>query len=272
MAENTKIPEPPPSDDKAVRRSRRKTPAGIEDLDDDDDLDLESFDDLNKMTLGMRAVSFLTLLGVAAMVGYLVLLVLYPERFSPQDWIGASSEKQAASDADALARLKGFQLGNVYLGMTTDEARRVYPSLRLEAAPNGEQTGLFLHHEGEYQVLFRGPDRDSDRGGRAYRIQSLHYFPRVSYLELLTEVTGRYGKPTGSDCGAPTDTIAILCRLHWKMRGVRVNVEIRTSVSESGTEARTALRVTATDTRRDIAPGTPRKKKKRSLRDINPNK
>ena len=261
MAETSKIPEPPPSDPKAVRRSPREAPDDIEDF-DDDDLDLESFDGLNEMTLGMRVVSFLTFLGVAAMVGYLVLLIFYPERYSPQDWIGASAEKQA----EALARLKGFQLGGVSLGMTTDEARRVYPSLRLEAAPNGEQTGLFRHHEGEYQVFFRG----SDRGGRAYRIQSLHYFPRVSYLELLTEVAGRYGKPTGSDCGTPADTIAILCRLHWKMKGVKLNAEIRTSVSESGNEARTALRVTATDTRRDLAPAKARKKKKRRLQDINP--
>ncbi len=261
MAETTKIPEPSPSDDKAARRSPQEAPDDIEDFDDDD---LESFDDLNKMTLGMRVVSVLTFLGVAAMVGYLILLVIYPDRFSPQDWIGASSEKQAG----ALARLKGFQLGGVTLGMTTDETRRVYPSLRLEPAPNGEQTGLFRHHEGDYQVFFRG----SDRGGLAYRIQSLYYFPRVSYLELLTEITGRYGKPTGSDCGTPGDTIAILCRLHWKMKGVKLDAEIRTSVSESGNEARTALRVTATDTRRDIAHAKARKKKTRRLQDINPNK
>ena len=92
-------------------------------------------------------------------------------------------------------------------------------------------------------------------------------FPRVSYLELLTEVSGRYGKSTGSDCSTPGDTFAILCRLHWKMKGVRLNVEIRTSVSESGNEARTSLRVTATDIRRDIAPAKSRKK--RNLRDIN---
>ena len=264
MAETTKIPEPSPGDDKAVRRARRKTPGEVEDF-DDDDLDLESFDDdLKKMTVGMRVVSFLTFLGMAAMVGYLILLVLYPERFGAPDWIGTSTEKPAS----ALARPMGFQLGNVTLGLTTDEVLRVYPSLRLEAASNGEQTGLFRHHEGDYQVFFREPDR----GGRAYRIQSLHYFPRVSYLELLTEVSGRYGKPTGSDCGTPGDTIAILCRLHWKMKGVRLNVEIRTSVSESGNEARTSLRVTATDIRRDIAPAKSRKKKKGSLRDINPYK
>ncbi len=270
MAETIKIPEPPSSDDKAARRPRRDTRGDISDEteDFDDDLDLESFDDINKMTLGMRVVSFLTFLGMAGMVGYLILLVLYPDRFSSQDWIGASSDKQSNSGAGALAKLRGFQLGGVTLGMTPDEARRVYPSLRLEAAPNGEQTGLFLHHEGEYQVFFRSPDR----GEGAYRIQSLHYFPRVSYLELLTEITGRYGKPTGSDCGTPAETIAILCRLHWKMRGVRLNAEIRTSVFESGNEARTALRVTATDTRRDIASGKTSKKKKRSLRDINPYK
>ncbi len=271
MAETTRIPEPPSSDDKDVRRPRREAPPGIddiEDFDDDDDLDLESFDDLNKMTLGMRVGYVLTLMGIAAMVGYLILLVIYPERFSTQDWIGASGETQAESDADALAGLKGFQLGGVTLGMTLDETRRVYPSLRLEAAPNGEQTGLFRHHEGEYQVFFRG----SDRGGRAYQVQSLHYFPRVSYLELLTEVTGRYGKPTGSNCGTPEDTIAILCRLHWKMKGVRLNAEIRTSVSESGTQARTSLRVTAIDTRRDSAFRRRPEKTKRSLRDINPNK
>jgi hypothetical protein len=259
MAETTRIPEPSPGDDRAPRRGRRKVPGVVEDL-DDDDLDLEaSTDDINKMTIGMRVVSFLTFLGMAAMVGYLILLVLYPERFGAPDWIGTSTEKPAS----ALARPMGFQLGNVTLGLTTDEVLRVYPSLRLEAAPNGEQTGLFRHHEGDYQVFFREPDR----GGRAYRIQSLHYFPRASYLELLTEVSGRYGKPTGSDCGTPGDTFAILCRLHWKMKGVRLNVEIRTSVSESGNEARTSLRVTATDIRRDIAPAKSRKK--RNLRDIN---
>ena len=153
MAETTRIPEPSPGNDRAPRRGRRKVPGGVEDL-DDDDLDLEtSTDDINKMTIGMRVVSFLTFLGMAAMVGYLILLVLYPERFGSQEWIGASSEKQA----DAPVRLKGFELGNVTLGMTTDKVLRVYPSLRLEAAPNGEQTGLFRHHEGDYQVFFREP-------------------------------------------------------------------------------------------------------------------
>ena len=262
-----KRPEPPSSGDKAIRRSRGEAQGAIDDFDDDDDdLDLESFDDINKMTLGMRVIYVLTLMGMAAMVGYLILLVMFPEQFSTKDWIGATSDIK--TETNAQARLKGFQLGGVDLGMTTDEARRVYPSLRLETAPNGEQTGFFRHHDGDYQVFFRG----SDRGGGAYRIQSLHYFPRVSYLELLTEVTGRYGKPTGSDCGAPADTIAILCRLHWKFKGVKLDAEIRTSVSESGTEARTTLRVTATDTRLDIAPAKLEKKKKRSLRDINPNK
>ena len=54
------------------------------------------------------------------------------------------------------------------------------------------------------------------------------------------------------------------------MKGVKLNAEIRTSVSASGNEARTSLRVTATDTRRDLAPAKAGKNKKRNLQDINP--
>ena len=45
-----------------------------------------------------------------------------------------------------------------------------YDRMRLEPAPYRRQTGYFLHHDGQYQVSFRSPER----GGRAFRIKSEH--------------------------------------------------------------------------------------------------
>ena len=129
---------------------------------DDDDLELDGFgiDPLyGKMTLGMRLAYFLMLVGVVAMVGYLILIIVFPDQFSPRDWIG-SAAPEAGSER---VRLKGFQLGGVYLGVTPDEVRRDYPSLRLEPNPNAglndktHQFGRFFYHEGEYQISFLGP-------------------------------------------------------------------------------------------------------------------
>jgi len=264
-------PTPPAGGDAPGHQDLPKAPRETDDFgdpdDSDDDLDLESFGDPTRMTLGMRVVYALTIMAVIALVGYLILVILYPDRFTSREWIGATSENQTEAE---IPLLKGFQMDGVYLGMTPDDVHRVHPSQRLEPASNGEQAGLFRHHEGDYRVSFRAPDW----GGRAYRIQSVHYFPKVSYLELLTEVTNRYGRPAGSDCGAPGNTIAILCRLFWKMTGVKLTAEIRTSTTEAGDMARTALTITATDTRRDIAPTGSKagKKKKRTLQDISPHK
>lgn len=257
------VPEPPTDGGGRARLNPRAAGRGFDD--DDDDLDLESFGDVNKMTFGMRVGYALTIIGAIVMVGYLVLMVMYPDEYALQEWIGAASEKRDISSAGTL---KGFQMGGVTLGAAADDVRRTHPSLNLSEAPNGEQWGRFRYHEGEYRITFRA----AERGGRAYQIRSLHYFPKVSYLELLTEITGRYGKPTGSDCGTPGETIAILCRLYWKFSSVKLNAEIRTEASESGNEARTSLLVTAIDTRRATIPSRPKKKKKRSLRDIRPNK
>ena len=69
----------------------------------------------------------------------------------------------------------------------------------------------------------------------------------VSYLELLTELSGKYGKP------AEDEIIAIQCTLRWEMKGVLIEALIRTAVPEGGLDPQTLLAVTATDTRPDSA-------------------
>ena len=103
---------------------------------------------------------------IAGMVGYLILIVLYPEQFAARDW----NDTTATKEDEAAAALKGFKLGGIHLGISAEEAGRVYPSMRLEPAPYRRQTGYFLHHDGQYQVSFRSPER----GGRAFRIKSEH--------------------------------------------------------------------------------------------------
>ena len=104
---------------------------------------------------------------------------------------------------------------------------------------------------------------------RAYLIQSQHAFPKVSYMELLSELDGRYGQPTGSECTAKEKNISIQCNLFWKMTGVRLTAEIKSSASNGGETARTLLRVTATNIRPDSFFHKLRNKKDRlNLKDL----
>jgi len=73
----------------------------------------------------------------------------------------------------------------------------------------------------------------------------------VSYLELLTELSGKYVKPAESGCRAEDEIIAIQCTLRWEMKGVLIEALIRTAVPEGGQDAQTLL--AATDTRPDSA-------------------
>ena len=232
------------------RDSPRDSGDALEHDDDDDFEQDQAYADPHRMTLGMRWGYFLLLMVIAGMVGYLILIVLYPEQFAARDWIGAKSTKERTSQEEAAAAaLKGFQLGGIHLGISPADALRVYPSMRLEPAPYRRQTGYFLHHDGQYQVSFRSPER----GGRVFRVKSEHTYPNVSYLELLTELSGKYGKPVKSGCGAEDEIIAIQCTLRWKMKGVLIEALIRTAVPEGGQDAQTLLAVTATDTRLDSA-------------------
>ncbi len=240
---------------KATLKEQRKppdAPRAARDPDPDDDLDLDDFaiDPLyGKMTLGMRLVYFLMIVGFVAMVGYLILIILFPDQFGPRDWIGSAAPETGSE----RVRLKGFQLGGVYLGVTPDEVRRDYPSLRLEPNPNAGpddkiyQFGRFLHHGGEYQISFLGPKR----GNRVFEIHSLHTYQKVSYLELLTELSGRYGKPGQSECQASETDIGIQCVLYWRIKGTLLNAQINTIAPKGGGEAKTTLEVTAKDIRPD---------------------
>ena len=73
----------------------------------------------------------------------------------------------------------------------------------------------------------------------------------VSYLELLTQLSGKYGKPAEFGCRAEDEIIAIQCTLRWEMKGVLIEALIRTAVPEGGQDAQTLL--AATDTRPDSA-------------------
>ena len=75
----------------------------------------------------------------------------------------------------------------------------------------------------------------------------------VSYLELLTELSGKYGKLAESGCRAEDEIIAIQCTLRWEMKGVLIKALIRTAVPEGGLVAKTLLAVTVTDIRPDSA-------------------
>ena len=67
----------------------------------------------------------------------------------------------------------------------------------------------------------------------------------VSYLELLTELSGNFGKSAESGCRAEDEIIAIQCTLRWEMKGVLIEALIRTAVPEGGLDAQTLLAVTA---------------------------
>ncbi len=254
-----KGPEPPPLKRAGLKQGLESAP----DLKDEPDFN-EVFGDPNTMTLAMRVSFTLLLLGVAGMVAYLVLVILYPDQFASRQWIGATAGKRMDNVAGAPALTRGFLLGGIQLGIPPSEAKRRYSSLRLEPDPGGGQKGYFPHHEGKYQVSFKGPEQ----GERAYRIQSRHEFAKISYLELLAELSGRYGRPAGSGCRAAENVVAVQCNLFWKMEGVRLTAEIKTSVSESGGAARTLLTVIATDIRPGgLFQGLGKKKKK--LKDLN---
>ena len=68
-------------------------------------------------------------------------------------------------------------------------------------------------------------------------------------MELLSELSGRYGKPTKTDCDSDEKTIAIQCTLNWKMQDVELDALIRTEATEGPGEVKTMLKVTATDIR-----------------------
>jgi hypothetical protein len=88
---------------------------------------------------------------IAGMVGYLILINLYPEQFAARGWIDATAIKESPpKENEAVAALKGFKLGGIHLGISAEEVGWVYPSMRLEPAPYRRQTGYFLHHDGQY--------------------------------------------------------------------------------------------------------------------------
>ena len=68
----------------------------------------------------------------------------------------------------------------------------------------------------------------------------------VFYLELLTELSGNFGKSAESGCRAEDEIIAIQCTLRWEMKGVLIEALIRTAVPEGGLDAQTLLAATAT--------------------------
>ncbi len=285
---NGTVPDPPGKSrgkgrGRAIHKEHRKPPEAPraaqdpdldpldDDLDDDLDLDDLGIDPLyGKMTWGMRLAYFLMLVGFVVMVGYLILIILFPDQFGLRDWIGS----QAPETGSERARLKGFQLGGVYLGVTPDEVRRDYPSLRLEPNPNAgpndktHQFGYFFHHEGEYQISFLGPKR----GNRAFVVQSLHTYQKVSYLELLTELSGRYGKPGKSECQASETDIGIQCILFWRTKDTLLNARINTIAPKGGGEANTTLEVTAKDIRPDRFFARVMTKIRKNLPDFSPQK
>jgi hypothetical protein len=232
--------------------TKPKSPGRRRDADDDSDLEEDlAAANPHRMTLGMRLMYIVLLLVVAGMVGYLVLIILFPEQFARPSWIGAKGLKQTSAGAGKIN--KGFELGGVWLGMTPDQARVVYPNIRFEPAADSGRAGVFPHHDGEYQVSFRGPDR----GERAYRIRSQHAYATVSYIELLSELGGKYGKPRASTCTAEEGAIGIQCSLQWDMPDVALDALIRTAAPAGGGDARTTLSVTATDLRPDAAFAAP---------------
>ena len=93
----------------------------------------------------------------------------------------------------------------------------------------------------------------------------------VSYLELLTELSGKYGQLAEAGCRAEDEIIAIQCTLRWEMKGVLIEALIRTAVPEGGQDAQTLLAVTATDTRPDSAfIGLKETKKRKKLPSLMP--
>jgi len=237
MAVSPQQPPDPDSDDDAI---------------DDDLMDDALPSDPNRMTLGMRVFFVVLMLAVAGMITYLVLNILYPEQFAKPSWIGAKSTKESGSGGGGAAMPKGFQVGGIAMGMTPAEAKAVYPDIRFEPAPGGGTTGVFRHHDGEYRVTFHAPDHRE----RAYRISSRHVYPKVSYVDLLSQMSGKYGRPEATSCGAEEGTIAIRCALQWTLVDAALDAQIRTAAPAGGADATkdavTTLTVTAVDLRPDV--------------------
>ena len=247
-----KIPEPSKSGGGGARRRIPEPAQDHQEYGDEDDPDYEDdfsdqyLSDPSGMNVWIRLLMFLFFMTIMGMVGYLVLTILYPDQFGSPSWIGATAIKKDGKRGAESFQRKGFLLGGIRLGMTPAQARAVYPTVQLEPDPNSDgQTGLFLHHDGQYTISFHGPNK----GDRAFRIRSRHSYPEVSYLEILSELSGRYGKPTMADCEAGEKVIAIQCTLHWKMKDVVLDAVIRTEAPEGQGEAATMVRVTATDIR-----------------------
>lgn len=216
-----------------------------DDLDDEDDFEESYLGESRRMALGVRMFTVALLFAMAGLVVYLILNILYPDEFATPSWIGATAPKDREAGLAREQNLSAFALGGIRLGMTPEDARRLYPSLALTPAADGGQTGSFRHHDGDYSVSFHGPER----GERAFRVRSAHAFATVSYLELLTELSEKYGKPATVGCGAGAAAAAIGCTLRWTLPDVRLEAAIRTAAPPDGGTARTVLVVTATDTR-----------------------
>ena len=154
MPKPAKVPEPA-SD---FGRVKKPAPDAFSNLEDEpgyaNHFYDETFGNPNKMTPGMRVMFTLLMIGVAGLILYLGLLILYPEQFSPKNWIGATVDKQMCSNTENQALAGGFELGGIILGMSPTEARHTYPSLRLEPNADGGQKRYFLHHDGNYQIFF----------------------------------------------------------------------------------------------------------------------
>lgn len=251
---------------------------------DSDDLDDFEFEgDYGKTTALMKFGYVILLAGMAFMIGYLVLIVIYPDRFATQDWIGGKSKKKEAVSIEVdLTLIKSFQIGGLRLGYTPEEARRAFPSIRLTATPSfgpsdrGAQIGYYRHHDGDYQAFFRGPEK----GNRLFKVESRHTYSEISYLELLTELSGRYGKPQKSDCGPLEGEIGIRCELYWRMSETLLKARILTAAPKGGGDSVTELFVQARDTRPNLyffrlkaqqeARTEKGPKKKKSLKDLRP--
>lgn len=223
----------------------------------------ETFGDPTGMTTSTRIITAMVIFAVIGMVGYLVLLVLYPDQFGSENWIGSGAPKQAGAKNAPQGPQGGFELGGIQLGMPGDEALKIYPNMRFVPHPKGGRIGTYLHHEGEYRVFFHGLEKN----GRVWRIESRHVYTKISYLEMLSELSRRYGQPSGSDCGAGLKVIAIECDLVWTYPTFGLSAKIKTTAHEDGGQASTALGVTVIDLRPDRLFSRPANSK-RKFKDI----
>ena len=282
-----RVPKPPGRESgpesPGTRKPAPKPRPAPEPIDADRDDDFDDLDDFNigpVMTVWMRLGYVIMLLGVAAIVIYLVLIILYPDQFATPDWIGEKSPKKngkASIEVD-LTQIKSFKIGGLHLGDSLDVVRRTFPSISLQANPNFgpsdhvAQIGRYRHHEGDHQAFFRGPKQ----GNRLFKVETRHTYAKISYLELLGELSGRYGKPQKSTCGAQEKEIGIRCELYWRMSETLVKAIILTTAPRGGGAAVTELFVQARDIRPDTyfsrlkAQQKKPAKKKKSLKDVRP--